>query len=255
MSTQTLVPSSDTTVHLVLNDFGYVGRAYIAEAKADEWTTVRDIANGEYSNPVQVIAFNVTEGWARDVTQHIAQLVLELCRQEDDFSQPAREFVERILNIFTIPDELKAIDSRRWPEQLRASRIFICVVGPVPPQSPKAGHTGRGCHRFPGGSPAFWGGFRDGTERAAVIASAGSFFIETSRSLLAFRSSVLAATKKNKRRTPTGELAAQTMQMPLSYFYLGRSGVIYLGRHMREDPPWANMTTSLSGSKSATTRS
>ena len=89
MSTQTLVPSSDTTVHLVLNDFGYVGRAYIAEAKADEWTTVRDIANGEYSNPVQVIAFNVTEGWARDVTQHIAQLVLELCRQEDDFSQPA----------------------------------------------------------------------------------------------------------------------------------------------------------------------
>jgi hypothetical protein len=50
-----------------------------------------------------VVAFNVTEGWARDVTQHIAQLVLELCRQEDDFSQPAREFVERTLNISLFP--------------------------------------------------------------------------------------------------------------------------------------------------------
>src|SRR5262250_2974832 len=28
---------------------------------------------------------------------------------------------------------------------------------------------------------------------------------------------------------------------------------MYLGSHTREDPPWANMTTSLTGSKSATT--
>ena len=147
---------------------------------------------------------------------------------------------------FSIPDEVKAIDSRRWPEQLRASRDFHLCGRPRPSSIPET---------LPRWQPGFLRGFRDGTERAAVIASAGSFFIETSRSLLAFRSSVLAATKKNKRRTPTGELAAQTMQMPLSYFYLGRSGVIYLGRHMREDPPWANMTTSLSGSKSATTRS
>ena len=180
MSTQTLVPSSDTTVHLVLNDFGYVGRAYIAEAKADEWTTVRDIANGEYSNPVQVIAFNVTEGWARDVTQHIAQLVLELCRQEDDFSQPAREFVERILNIFTIPDEVKAIDSRRWPEQLRASRDFHLCGRPRPSSIPESRPHRSGLSSLPRWQPGFLRGFRDGTERAAVIASAGSFFIETS---------------------------------------------------------------------------
>jgi|GEM_PF-606800 len=157
MSTQTLVPSSDTTVHLVLNDFGYVGRAYIAEAKADEWTTVRDIANGEYSNPVQVIAFNVTEGWARDVAQHIAQLVLELCRQEDDFSQPAREFVERILNIFTIPDEVKAIDSRRWPEQLRASRDFHLCGRPRPSSIPESRPHRSGLSSLPRWQPGFLG--------------------------------------------------------------------------------------------------
>ena len=50
--TPTLVPDNDQTVHLVLNDFGKLGCAYVEtdEARADEWTIVSNIAKGQYSN-------------------------------------------------------------------------------------------------------------------------------------------------------------------------------------------------------------
>ena len=105
MRAPTLVPGTGTTTHLVLNDFGALGCAYLEtdEAKADEWTIVRNIANGRYSNPVRVVAFNVSEGWSRDVTRQIAEAVFELGRRENYFSQPARDFVERILGIALFP--------------------------------------------------------------------------------------------------------------------------------------------------------
>jgi hypothetical protein len=101
MSTPTLVPTNHQTVHLVLNDFGRLGCAYVEtdEAKSDEWTIVSNIAKGQYSNPVKVIAVNVTEGWCRDVTAQIAQAVFELGRRENSFSGSARDFIERTLGI------------------------------------------------------------------------------------------------------------------------------------------------------------
>ena len=42
-----------------------------------------------------MVAFNVAEGWSRDVTREIAEAVFELGRRENYFSQPARDFVER----------------------------------------------------------------------------------------------------------------------------------------------------------------
>ena len=88
MRAPTLVPGTGTTTHLVLNDFGALGCAYLEtdEAKADEWTIVRNIGNGAYSNPVRVVAFNVAEGWSRDVTREIAEAVFELGRRENCFS-------------------------------------------------------------------------------------------------------------------------------------------------------------------------
>ena len=100
----TLVPD-DTTVHLVLNDFGRMGCAYVEtdEEKAGQWTIVSNIAKGRYSKPVRVIAFNLAEGWARDVTQEIGQAVFELGRRENYFSPAAREFIERTLDIALFP--------------------------------------------------------------------------------------------------------------------------------------------------------
>ena len=83
MSTQTppLAPklTDNVTVHIVLNDFGKLGRAFLEtdELEAEEWTTVSNIINGEYSHPVRVVAFNISEGWSRDVTEEIAKAVIE----------------------------------------------------------------------------------------------------------------------------------------------------------------------------------
>ena len=55
MSTQTppLAPklTDNVTVHIVLNDFGNLGRAYVEtdEAEADEWTVVSKIMDGAAS--------------------------------------------------------------------------------------------------------------------------------------------------------------------------------------------------------------
>jgi hypothetical protein len=101
MHTPPLVPGNETTVHLVLNDFGELGCAYVEAdpSRSDKWTIVSNIAKGEYSKPLKVIALNLDEGWCRDVTQYIAQDVFDLGRRENSFSPPARDFVERILGI------------------------------------------------------------------------------------------------------------------------------------------------------------
>jgi hypothetical protein len=104
MSNQTppLAPklTDNVTIHIVLNDFGEkLGRAFFEtdEAEADEWTIVSNIVSGEYSNPVRVVAFNIAEGWSRDVTEDIAQAVIERGRSENQPSKVAKEFVERTL--------------------------------------------------------------------------------------------------------------------------------------------------------------
>jgi Protein of unknown function (DUF3309) len=77
--------SDNVTVYIVLNDFGNLGRGYVEtdEAEVDEWTVVRKIMDGEYSNPARVVAFNIAEGWSRDVTEDIAQAVAERGRSEN----------------------------------------------------------------------------------------------------------------------------------------------------------------------------
>ena len=48
------------------------------------------------STPRESVAFNIAEGWSRDVTESIAQAVLE--RGRNHFSKAAKEFVERTLD-------------------------------------------------------------------------------------------------------------------------------------------------------------
>jgi hypothetical protein len=87
----------DVTVYIVLNDFGQLGRAYVEtdETAADVETVVNKISDGEYSNPVRVVAFNTAEEWSRDVTEDIARALLDREAREADLSESARRFVER----------------------------------------------------------------------------------------------------------------------------------------------------------------
>src|SRR5262249_12723772 len=58
---------------------------------------ISNIINGEYSNPVRVVAFNSAEGWSRDVTENIAEAVLERGETEGHLSESAKKFVECML--------------------------------------------------------------------------------------------------------------------------------------------------------------
>jgi hypothetical protein len=84
------------TVHLVLEDFGVLGRAYRETdvAHADAGTIVERILGGDYSAPVQVIAFNLESGWVRDVSAQIARALIARAGGEG-LPEHARRFVER----------------------------------------------------------------------------------------------------------------------------------------------------------------
>jgi hypothetical protein len=70
-----IVPEDD--IYLVLDDFGRLGRAWREsdEAGASRTTLVRNLLDGQYENPIRIVAFNTTEGWSRDVTVEIADEV------------------------------------------------------------------------------------------------------------------------------------------------------------------------------------
>jgi hypothetical protein len=90
----------DVAVHIVLNDFGPLGRAYLEtdEAEADEATIIENILSGQYSHPVRVVAFNIAEGWVRDVTEDTAIALLSLARSEQrSIGKVAQEFLDGAL--------------------------------------------------------------------------------------------------------------------------------------------------------------
>jgi hypothetical protein len=103
MRSPSLAPSLGPTlapIHLVLCDFGKHGNAYVeTEPVTTEATVVENILTGQYDRPLEVVAFSVDEGWARDVSEDIAGLVVERARSEERrLSEGARRFVEAHLN-------------------------------------------------------------------------------------------------------------------------------------------------------------
>ena len=74
MRSPPLAPGFDFETYIVLDDLGKLGRAYreVDEEYADRATVIRNISDGQYSNPVRVVSFNTAEGWSRDVTEDIA---------------------------------------------------------------------------------------------------------------------------------------------------------------------------------------
>ncbi len=76
-----LPDDDDQTVYLVMDDLGERGRIW-PEADADTpdlEAVIQDLLDGQYSNPVRVIGFNVREGWARDVSADVAIEIRQRC--------------------------------------------------------------------------------------------------------------------------------------------------------------------------------
>jgi len=98
MARPTFDHPNDVTVYLVEEDFGHLGRAYqeTDAAEADRETIVRNFISGQYRNAVRVVAFNTAEGWSRNVSEDIANAVLDQAYDADEtLSEDTKRFIDR----------------------------------------------------------------------------------------------------------------------------------------------------------------
>jgi hypothetical protein len=87
-------PEQDT--YLVLDDFGRLGRTWreTDENATDRETLIRDLVEGEFINPVRIVAFNTAEGWCRDVTVDIAEELHRRLVEYGEIAESAIQFME-----------------------------------------------------------------------------------------------------------------------------------------------------------------
>jgi hypothetical protein len=98
--TTSLVPESrlEDATHLVLNDFGRLGKAYVETdpAAGDRETIIQSLLSGQYDNPIRVVAFNVEGGWSRDVSEDIArEVVMRAGEPGCHMAEATMGFIER----------------------------------------------------------------------------------------------------------------------------------------------------------------
>ncbi|HJY90723.1 MAG TPA: hypothetical protein VJ255_10605, partial [Candidatus Acidoferrum sp.] len=55
---------------------------------------VRNLLEGQYENPVRIVAFNTAEGWSRDVTVDIADELRRRYVEYDEVPKEVLEFME-----------------------------------------------------------------------------------------------------------------------------------------------------------------
>ena len=93
-----IVPGNDRDVCLVLDDFGGIGRAgrETDVEDTDFETVMANLLEGQFSNPVRVVAFNTADGWSRDVSEVVAlELRVRCANQGRELPESLRQFVER----------------------------------------------------------------------------------------------------------------------------------------------------------------
>lgn len=97
--TPSIVPSrADQTVYIVENDFGRSGRAFVETdgEYADLEATITALLQGQYNNPIRIVAFSTAERWSEDVSEEIAHELRRRCDlQLRDIPSSIQEFVER----------------------------------------------------------------------------------------------------------------------------------------------------------------
>jgi hypothetical protein len=96
--TPSIVPKGDNqNVYLGVDDLGRLGRVCReADVEAADLETVLDLLEGQYKDPVRIVAFNTFEGWSQDVSADIAQELRRRCDlQLRDVPSSIQDFVER----------------------------------------------------------------------------------------------------------------------------------------------------------------
>jgi hypothetical protein len=92
------LPSDSADVYLVEDDFGSFGVGFVEtdRSEADRETITRNFISGQYNRPLRVVAFNIGEGWCRDVSEDLAIDVLQRAADaEQDLTEATMAFIDR----------------------------------------------------------------------------------------------------------------------------------------------------------------
>jgi hypothetical protein len=128
-----IVPNGvDQNVYLVVDDFGRNGRAY-REAdveNTDLETVIVDLLEGQYKNPVRVVAFNAAQKWSRDVSADVAHELRQRCDMQmrdvpfflTGLCEPIRGPVPRLSA--TAADPV----SMRWGDAIMWGALIVAVL-------------------------------------------------------------------------------------------------------------------------------
>jgi hypothetical protein len=108
---------TDRDIYLVLGHFDILGRVWreTDETDANRTKLIQDLLDGQYEEPVRIVAFSTAEGWSRDVT-------------EDELRQPSAELGEirgsryRTSSSSTAAAKGTLLPRRARPQAVAASR-------------------------------------------------------------------------------------------------------------------------------------
>jgi hypothetical protein len=99
MRSPSIVPrDDDRDAYFVMDDFGRLGRAWreVDPDRTEREAVIRDLLDGQYANPVRVVAFNTAEGWSRDASDDIADALRWRCDLEGRESPSSvQDFLDR----------------------------------------------------------------------------------------------------------------------------------------------------------------
>ena len=77
-----IVPNvAERNVYMVVDDLGHLGQVWreAGVEMTDFESVITDLLEGQYRYPVSVVAFNVAEGWCREVSKDIANELRRRC--------------------------------------------------------------------------------------------------------------------------------------------------------------------------------
>jgi hypothetical protein len=96
--TPSIVPNiGDQTVYLVVDHLGRLGDVWSeVDCETDLETVIQHLLEGQYNDPIRIVAFNTAEGWSQDASEDVAQELRRRCDlQFRDVPSGIQDFVER----------------------------------------------------------------------------------------------------------------------------------------------------------------
>jgi len=91
-----IVPEdTDREIYIVLDDFGLSAQVWreTNDAQAGRETLIHDLLEGQYEDPIRIVAFNTAQGWSRDVTKDIANELQEICAERGEVPGSIADFI------------------------------------------------------------------------------------------------------------------------------------------------------------------